>query len=402
MRLAAFIRANIEEISVEWERFASTLMPTGHFSIAVLRDDIKQILIEIAEDMDSAQSATEERQKSEGLRRRSRLGAAEDHAISRIEMGLSPRQLASEFRALRATVVRLWRQHDSVQFDEASLNDLTRFNEAVDETLADAAEKYTDKIENSRDLFLGILSHDLRNPVVAISGAAEALVREKTLDHNTELAEQLSVSATRMSHLIGDLIELTRVRLGSGIPINRTPASMRQICTRIIEEMKLMHPTRIIRLNCNDELRGKWDSGRIGQVLSNLLANAVQHGTIDRPITLTARSDGTGGVELVVHNEGTPIPLEMLPKLFDRFYQGRSRQTATSLGLGLYIAKEIILAHGGTIDVQSSNDEGTNVVIRLPPLAFGTADKGLGGEGRGSATLQDRRSRSEASKSAVS
>lgn len=378
MRLAAFIRANVGQISVEWERFAATLMPKEEFSASVLRDGIAEILAEIASNMDSAQSANDQQEKSEGIRPRFQPSslAAEEHAIARIKMGLSARQLASEFRALRATVIRLWQQQGLVEFGEVALYDLTRFNEAIDETLAESAEIYTDKIQNSRDLFLGILTHDLRSPLAAISASAEMLSDAETLDRNAYYAVQMLVSTKRMAHLITDLTELTRVRLGPGIPINRTPTSIRHICTNVLNEMKAIYPKRIFELNCDDEFPGEWDEGRLSQVLSNL-GNAVQHGAIESPITLTAKSDRTG-VEIDVHNEDNPIPQDMLRKLFDPFIRGGASegtddQYSTSLGLGLYIAKEIILAHGGTIEVQSSADKGTTFAVRLPAAASGAA-----------------------------
>jgi signal transduction histidine kinase len=373
MRLAAFIRSNIEQISTEWELFAATLLPEEEFSASILRDGIVDMLNVIAIDMDRAQSAEQQQGKSEGDPRRYQHieVAAERHALARAKMGLSSRQLISEFRALRATVIRLW-QRDAIETDEASLYDLTRFNEAIDQALTEAAARYTEQIDRSRELFLGILGHDLRNPLGAISGLAELLLRSKNPDRHGQFASQILICVGRMSHMITDLIDLTRVRLGSGIVIKPTQTSMRRICTDSIREMEATHPERAFRLNCDDEIPGKWDVAKISQVLSNLLGNAIQHGDVESPITLTAKS-GTNGVEFSVHNEGPAIPPKTLPRLFDCLFQGSSDQRAaddnsTSLGLGLFIAKEIISAHGGTIEVQSSNDEGTTFVVRLPPV----------------------------------
>ena len=181
--------------------------------------------------------------------------------------------------------------------------------------------------------------------------------------------------------MITDLIELTRVRLGGGILIKPTHTCMRRICTNVIEEMKAIYPKRTFQLNCDDEFPGEWDEARMSQVLSNLLGNAIQHGDVKTPVTVTVKGD-TNGVELSVHNEGTAIPAKMLPRLFDCLFQGSSDQRAaddnsTSLGLGLYIAKEIISAHGGAIEVQSSDDEGTTFVACLPVVDF----KGVGSRG---------------------
>ncbi len=376
MRLAAFIRSNIEKISAEWELFAATLLPQQEFSALVLRDGIVDMLNEITADMDRAQSVEQQQGKSEGAPRRYQHieDAAERHALARVKMGLSARQVISEFRALRATVIRLW-EREGIEIGVASLYDLTRFNEAIDQALTEAAVRYTEEVDRSRELFLGILGHDLRNPLGAISGLAELQLRSKTSDRYSQFASQILICAGRMSHMITDLIELTRVRLGAGILIKPTHTSMHRICANVIEEMKAIHPNRTFQLNCDNELGGEWDEPRMSQVLSNLVGNAVQHGDVKSPVSVTAKRNENGEVELSVHNAGTHIPAKMIPKLFDCLFQGSSDQRAsddnsTSLGLGLYIAKEIISAHGGTINVQSSEGEGTTLAIRLPHAGF--------------------------------
>jgi signal transduction histidine kinase len=175
--------------------------------------------------------------------------------------------------------------------------------------------------------------------------------------------------------MITDLIELTRVRLGAGILIKPTHICLRRVCTNVIDEMKAIHPKRTFQLEGDNEILGEWDEPRMSEVLSNLLGNAVQHGDVKSPVSVTAKRGESEEVEFSVHNEGTPIPPKLIPKLFDCLFQGSSDQRAaddnsTSLGLGLYIAKEIISAHGGTIDVQSSDGEGTTFVVRLPNVGF--------------------------------
>jgi signal transduction histidine kinase len=369
MRLAAFIRGNIEPISVEWERFAATLLPEEELSSSVLRNSIAELLTEIAADMDEDQTAEEQQQKSEGHPDRSNFtkGAVVQHALARVQMGLSARQFISEFRALRATVIRLW-QRSIVEIDSASLEEMIRFNEAIDQVLGEGAITYTEEVDRSRELFLSVLGHDLRNPITAISGLAELQLRGKMPDRHREFASQILASTQRMSHMVNDLLELARVRLGSGITINPAPGSVRRICGNVVEEMKSAFPNRTFQLNGDGELLGEWDENKLSQVVSNLASNAVQHGAIGSPVTITAQSTGDG-VEVSVHNEGTPIPLDKIPKLFDSFYQLDNREVdtgSTSLGLGLYICKQIIVAHGGTIEVRSSANEGTTFIVRLP------------------------------------
>lgn len=373
MKLSNFIRANIEQISLEWEKFAATLLPDEEFSKSVLRDGIAAILKEIARDMDCAQNAQQQQEKSEGEKDNTSNidsdNAAETHALARVRMGLSSRQLISEFRALRATVLRLWEESEQ-EINKKDIYDITRFNEAIDQALTEAAVRYSEKIEQSRELFLGILAHDLRTPLGAISGLAELLMRAKNPDRNVEFASQISISAGRMAHMITDLIELTRVQLGSGISVNPTETDMRQICANALAEMRAFHPERAFQLDAEENLIGKWDEQRISQVLSNLLGNAVQHGAHDSTIKVTAKRV-KNNIEVSVHNNGQAVPSELLPILFDRFVQGKAgfrsdEGQAASLGLGLYIAKEIVVAHGGTINVHSTDSEGTNFIVCIP------------------------------------
>jgi signal transduction histidine kinase len=370
MKIAAFIRANIQPIAVEWEAFAATLLPDEQFSASVLRDGIVEMLHEIASNMDRAESTEQQEGKSERNPRPQQHveDAAERHALERVKMGLSSRQLIAEFRALRATIIRLW--HRDLAGTEGSLHDLTSFNDAIDQALSEAAVTHTKEIDRSSQLFLGILGHDLKTPVGAILGYAQLQLRSETPERYQHFASQILISARRMSHLITDLIELTRVRLGSGIAINPIRTNMRRICETAIEEVRAINPEHGFQLNCDDDLPDEWDETRIMQVLSNLLGNAIQHGAANLPVTLTAKGD-RDGIQFAVHNEGAAIPPNLMPSLFDCLFQGGATERAdddhsASLGLGLYIAREIVLAHQGTIEVHSSDDEGTTFVVRLP------------------------------------
>jgi signal transduction histidine kinase len=369
MRLAAFIRANIEPIAIEWERFAGTLLPEQNLSSLVLRDDIVPLLADIAENMDEEQSPAQQQKKSEGDPDRFHFteGSIVEHVVSRVAIGLSFRQFISEFRALRATVIRLWQRGDH-ETDVSSLNDLIRFNEAIDQILTEGAVNYTREVDRSREMFLSILGHDLRNPLSAISGLAELQKRAKTPERHAEFSSQILVSAARMGHMINDLLELARVRFGSGMIIFPERTCIVRICKNVIGEMQAAFPSRVFCLKCDEELVGVWDENRLSQVVSNLVGNAVQHGASTFPVTLWVKNIG-GGVEVSVHNKGKPIPPEMIPRLFESFYRLDQRDAdarSTSLGLGLYICREIVVAHGGTIDVRSSADEGTTFVICLP------------------------------------
>ncbi|MDE8349761.1 MAG: HAMP domain-containing sensor histidine kinase [Acidocella sp.] len=321
MRLASFIRANIEPISVEWEHFASSLLPNEFFTSSVLRNHITGMLVDIANNIDKVQSEGQRHTKSEGQPDIVHYteGAIIQHVIARTAMGLSFRQFISEFRALRATVLRLW-QLQVTEIGVVLFEDMIRFNEAIDQILTEGTINYGNEIDRSRELFLGVLGHDLRNPLAAIYGAAGLLVQGKRPERQTQLSAQILVSAQRMSHLIDDLLELARVRLGSGIALHQAPTCLRRICQEVADEMKTAFPNRAFHVSGDDEVPGNWDELKLVQVVSNLVKNAVQHGAVNSPVTLTVEIKGDEA-EVSVHNSGTPIPTELIPKLFDSFYR---------------------------------------------------------------------------------
>jgi signal transduction histidine kinase len=369
VRLADFIRGNHEAILKAWEAFARTLLPAADgMSKARLRDHADEILKAIVHDMNSLQTTAEEQAKSKGHKAkagkmRKRLGAlGRLHAVLRIESGFTLAQVVAEYRALRASVFRLWAKQ------RPDPNGVIRFNETIDEALAEAVDRYAKKTSEYRDQLLGIVSHDLRNPLGAILMGSIMLSRHDALDdQDTRIATRIQNSARRMDRIVGDLLDLTRTRLGSEIPIVRAPIDVGPICQTVIAELEGSHPKAVIRYTSAGDLRGEWDGDRLAQVLSNLLGNALQHGDADRPIGVVARGDGAD-VVLAVHNAGPPIPKAALSDIFEPMVRHvrDARRSPSGLGLGLYIAKALVTAHGGKVGVTSTAAGGTKFTVRLP------------------------------------
>jgi signal transduction histidine kinase len=221
-----------------------------------------------------------------------------------------------------------------------------------------------------QERFVAVLGHDLRNPLGAIDMAAAVLRQRATMANDTatmHVLDRMRSSSTRMSRMIEQVLDLTRLRLAGGLALNPRPMDLRETLTRIVNELRMAHPSRSMVLRC-ESMCGTWDADRLEQVFSNLIANAVHYGAPDRPVTIDARLED-GAVRVEVHNEGEPIPEELRARLFDPFRRGtrESRHAKTAgLGLGLYICREIALAHRGCLDVQSSSPEGTTFRVTLP------------------------------------
>jgi signal transduction histidine kinase len=216
--------------------------------------------------------------------------------------------------------------------------------------------------------FMGILGHDLRNPLQAIMMATSLLVEQGKLgEREAKRVLQIASSSRRMARMVDQLLDVTRARLGGGIAVDRTRGDLVKSVTSVLDELSAAHPTLKLRRSLPSELVGEWDRDRLEQVVSNLVGNAVQHGDLERPVTVTL-SVVQDSVVLDVHNEGAPIPEARIEDLFAPWIRGAEdvpRRTK-GLGLGLFITREIVAAHGGTVDVTSSADEGTHFVVTLP------------------------------------
>jgi signal transduction histidine kinase len=278
--------------------------------------------------------------------------------------------MLAEFRALRASILKLWSAAES-EFGREHLEDVTRFNEAIDQLLAESIARYVRDVDRSKDLFLGVIGHDLRNPLGAIMISASAMLAREGPDwsHSRSASRVLS-SARRMLGMIDDLVDFTRSRLGTGIPIVRTDLDIEAICRQTADEITAFHPDRIVHFEASGQLRGEWDGGRIGQALSNLLGNAFQHGSTDAPVEVAVRGE-PDRIVMTVHNKGPVIAKSELQDIFSPFRQlepahSKSRDPR-SAGLGLYIVQAIVTAHQGTIDVEST-ESGTTFTVRLPRI----------------------------------
>jgi signal transduction histidine kinase len=278
-------------------------------------------------------------------------------------------QMVSEYRALRASVLKLW-TNTGPAFDATDIADMTRFNESIDQELAESVNFYTDRVARARELVVGILGHDLRSPLQAIALSTELSLHMGQLnERQTMLSKEVLECTQRMSALINDLLDVTRARFGAGLPVVRAMMNMGTVAEQIVGEIRAVHPDRMIELSVSGLLAGEWDKARIGQILSNLLNNAIQYGSHSVPVRVSLRGDPKA-VTLTVGNDGVPIPADKIKMIFDPLTRVVTDvdivPTLGNLGLGLYITKEVVVAHGGTIEVTSSEIEGTVFTARFP------------------------------------
>jgi signal transduction histidine kinase len=216
-----------------------------------------------------------------------------------------------------------------------------------------------------REQMMGVLGHDLRNPLGAVRGLSGLLMLQKELPEKTrEALQKIDQAGRRMTEMIETLLDFTHTRNHGSLPVERKSADLVEVTRTVVEELRVSHPGREIRLDAPARLPGEWDPARMAQVVSNLIGNALTHGAPDEPVEVSLKNGD--GVQLSVINRGTPIPTELQARLFEPFRRGESDAGTKprGLGLGLYIARQIVTAHGGTIGVESGG-EATVFRVRL-------------------------------------
>ena len=216
---------------------------------------------------------------------------------------------------------------------------------------------------------MAVVGHDLRNPLNVVL-MTTAVLASSTDPELKKCVARLQSSGTRMAHIIDELFDLARARLGGGIPIERQTTDLAAVTRKTVAEFEATNPSRQIEIVVEGDVQGDWDAARLGQVLSNLVGNALRHGTVNVPITVRL-TGSSQEVVASVHNGGH-VSAELMPRLFEPFQSGVGKRTrAEGLGLGLYIVQQIVHSHGGEVRVSSSQEVGTSFEIRLPRHAQG-------------------------------
>lgn len=373
MNLADFIEADHQGLIGDWADYALAISSEdSHLSETQLRNSAADILSSIAADMRQSQNAAQQETKSRGEDQSPMSNfdhVARLHADDRLSHGFGINDVVAEFRALRATVLRRWQKKvsdENASVGVGTFQEMIRFNEAIDQVLAESVRRYAERTARIRDLLSGVLAHDLRSPLGAILNSTEVLLHEEGVSAaGVGATAFIQRGAVRMKKLIDDLLVFTRTRLGDALPVAFTPQDVGRICGDAADEVLATYPDARIDLRFEGELEARVDGGRIGQLMVNLLANAVRYGS--GPITVDAAGHGDY-ISVIVSNEGNPIPGSVLPTLFDPLTRTNSPNRsglAAGMGLGLYICRCIVLAHGGTINVDSTEQE-TRFTVHIP------------------------------------
>ena len=373
MRLADFIQRYLEAILIQWEAFAATLLPAAaDMDSQALRDHAEQILRAVCKDLETSQNDEQREHKSKGLAAGpidARNTAAETHALLRARGGFDVNQMTSEYRALRASVLHLWAK--ACEPSDIFVPDMLRFNEAIDQAVAESVAFFNAQIEKERNLLLGMLGHDMRGPLQVIQLTARYLSKADAATDVPTAAARLLKSSASLKVLLDDLLDFNRTKLGLGITISPAPVDLAEAFSAEIEQLRVAHSGRSIGLEVNGDVSGVWDINRLNQLLGNLVVNAIKYGAFSSPVRIVLEGL-PAEVRFAVHNHGPKIEQSMLAQIFEPLKRGSDNQFVSgsegSFGLGLYISREIAMAHHGDISAKSDENE-TVFTVRLPRLS---------------------------------
>ena len=370
MQIADFLEEAREKILAESITYARSILALKDEEEAVLRDHLPKMLEAISADLRSHQIRKESIAKSHGhAPAADHETAAETHGLLRARSGLDIEQLVAEFRALRSCVVRLWLEAAPV--GEDALRDVVRFNEAVDQALAESVSFFAAEVERWQHIFLGVLGHDLRGPLNAITITTDLItqIAPKDLDLPTAV---LTRSARRMATLMDSLLEYNRAGLGGGMVIERVPTDLEAACREELEMQRAAFPGARIELAVQGDTQGEFDGSRIREAVGNLVSNAVKHGLSSEPVIV--RLAGLDrSVRLTVENAAADdIAANEMEQLFEPLRRGAAQRPGAErshLGLGLFIVRQIAKVHGGEVHGQSSAKR-VRFVMNLPKSGF--------------------------------
>lgn len=351
VNIATFLEVASEPILSAAVAHARTLPALATADEAVLRDHLPELLRAITADLRRPQSRRESIEKSHGNAALAQdETAAQTHGLARARSGLTTSQLVAEFRALRSSVLRLY--GDAHATGPGAVEEIGRFNEAIDQAVAESVAFHEAELERWRQIFLGVLGHDLRGPLNAISLAGRLITLQASPAISAHAAT-LMHGVERMTALLDSLLELNRAGLGQPMALRREPSDLYEACTAEVELLRTAFPGATIDLKAQGDARGAFDASRIRQALSNLVTNAIKHGSPADPVMVTLEGQESA-VLLSVENVGLA---EVLPGEIERWFEPLHRKDAQSaglrhahLGLGLFIVRQIARAHGGEVE----------------------------------------------------
>jgi signal transduction histidine kinase len=360
--LTEFLRSHREEIIQTWVSATTELPVARALSRAHRRDHIPQLIDAMVDAIERGDSTSVSLAQIPLV-----------HVDERWAQNYDLRDVVAEYRLLRRVILDMYAREITSENAGERVRPMVTLNENLDHAITDAVDHFSTQRERTREYFIGILSHDLREPLHVIAMNAALLLRRDEPLPNADLRQvaRIASGAARMERLISDLLDVTRSRLGGGLPMTPVATDLGRIAGDIVDDLASANPGRDIRCTTDAAepgLSGHWDSARLTQLVSNLIANALKHGS--DPIEVRVRPGDAGTVVLEVCNQGEILP-ELRDHMFEPFFTSDQR---SGIGLGLYIAREIALAHDGELElIESAGETLFRLVLPRRDSAAGAA-----------------------------
>lgn len=369
MTLSDFIRTARADIVAHAVAFAQTLpvLSSQAIDVAILSNHLPDVLDAVVLDLEQPQTRAESIVKSEG--RAVPVAwetAAQTHGRMRAEVGLSVAQVVAEYRVLRSVIVRLWFEAGASE-GSAAMKDLVRFNEAIDQAIAESVAFHVAEVERWRSTLLGVIGHDLRTPLSTVLMATDTLSRLAGPGNLSAPIGLLQRGGARLTSLLDSLLEYNNASLGTAMTVYREPVDLGAACRSEIELLRSAFPGVSIGYEAAGSLAGRFDENRIREALTNLVSNAAQYRIPGTPVRVTATGE-QDHVTLSVINDGEPIAPEVLETFFQPLRRrdvGQRHGPRRNLGIGLFIVREIAHAHGGEVEALAAGGT-VSFVMRLP------------------------------------
>jgi len=352
MSLPHFIHESLDDILSEWERDAGAA--SSHVEPAARRQHFGKVLRAVADEMKRLPVTASTRGEEA-------VGEAPSSPHSHAG------QLVGDYASLRASVIRQWRRrHPSPS--PSDLDDLVRFNEAMDRSLAELTATFSPSESQPQALFLGVLNHELRTSVASILMSAQVLSHRSTPGSpEAKAAQRILRSCEQVRQTLDALSDFTKVRLGEHLEIDRVPDDIGVLCRQAVDAFARVDPERRIRLSSDGDLSGNWDEKRIREAIGALIGNAARFASRGSVVTLVVDGHAADEVTVTVHGDGTPIDVETLQTIFDPIARVESENaTYAGLGLGLFMVRKVVDAHGGQVSVDCGPEVGTTFTVVLP------------------------------------
>jgi signal transduction histidine kinase len=354
MSLPHFIHESLDDILAEWERDCG--VTASGAEPAARRLHFGKVLHAVADEMKRVRGAA----PAPPLQR-----AGNDDGASAPHSQAS--QLVGEYASLRASVVRQWRRKHPAP-SPADLDDLVHFNEAMDRSLAELTTTFAPSDSQPHSLFLGVLNHELRTSVASILMSAQVLTHRSTPGSpEAKAAQRILRSCEQVRQTLDALSDFTKVRLGEHLEIDRVRDDMGVLCRQAVDAFARVDPERRIRLTADGDLSGDWDTARVREAVGGLLGNAARFASRGSVVTIAVDGKAVDAVTVTVHGDGTPIDVETLRTIFDPVARVESENaTYAGLGLGLFIVRKVVDAHGGQVSVDAASGSGTTFTMVMP------------------------------------